>query len=191
MASAICALSALEAYNKTAAEPLKNPRNAAAGALRNLDPKVTASRKLSGRVLVRRGLYRGARVCGSPRKCWTFLRENRFPVSDCELWADDIEGVIAAIRQIEETRGDLDYMIDGAVVDICDYADAARAGLYRQVPALGGGLQVRGGGGYDLSARRDVGDRPHGQAHAAGASWIPSSWPARPCAARRSTTGAT
>ena len=39
-------LSTLEAYNKTADEPLKNARNAAAGALRNLDPAVTARRKL-------------------------------------------------------------------------------------------------------------------------------------------------
>ena len=41
-------LSALEEYNKTAIEPLKNARNAAAGALRNLDPKVTEKRKLIG-----------------------------------------------------------------------------------------------------------------------------------------------
>ena len=42
----IMRLSTLEAYNKTADEPLKNARNAAAGALRNLDPAVTARRKL-------------------------------------------------------------------------------------------------------------------------------------------------
>ena len=40
-------LSVLEQYNQTAAEPLKNARNAAAGALRNLNPKVTAERKLN------------------------------------------------------------------------------------------------------------------------------------------------
>ena len=39
-------LSALKKYNETAEEPLKNARNAAAGALRNLDPSVTAKRKL-------------------------------------------------------------------------------------------------------------------------------------------------
>lgn len=42
----IMRLSVLEQYNKTAKEPLKNARNAAAGALRNLDPAVTAARRL-------------------------------------------------------------------------------------------------------------------------------------------------
>ncbi len=125
-------LSALEAYNKTAAEPLKNPRNAAAGALRSLDPKVTASRKLSA------SMYGVDYIEGSEfvdhREMLDFLRENRFPVSECELWADDIEGVIAAIRQIEETRGDLDYMIDGAVVDICDYKTRRALGYTDKFP---------------------------------------------------------
>ena len=43
----IMRLSALEKYNETAAVPLKNARNGAAGALRNLDPAVTAARRLS------------------------------------------------------------------------------------------------------------------------------------------------
>ena len=42
---AVIRLSVLEEYNKTAAEPLKNARNAAAGAIRNLDPAVTAARR--------------------------------------------------------------------------------------------------------------------------------------------------
>ena len=44
---AIMRLSTLRAYNETAKEPLKNARNGAAGALRNLDPAVTASRRLT------------------------------------------------------------------------------------------------------------------------------------------------
>ena len=51
-------LSELKKYNETAAEPLKNARNAAAGALRNLDPQVTASAP-SGRILLSSRLYRG------------------------------------------------------------------------------------------------------------------------------------
>ena len=43
----IMQLSVLAKYNETAAEPLKNARNAAAGALRNLNPKITAERKLN------------------------------------------------------------------------------------------------------------------------------------------------
>ena len=42
----IMRISEFEKYNASAEEPLKNPRNGAAGALRNLDPKVTASRHL-------------------------------------------------------------------------------------------------------------------------------------------------
>ena len=125
-------LSALEAYNKTALEPLKNPRNAAAGALRNLDPKVTASRHLSA------SMYGVDYIEGMSFKdhadMLDFLRENRFPVSECELWSGNMDEVVANIRRIEETRGELDYMIDGAVVDIRDYATRRALGYTDKFP---------------------------------------------------------
>lgn len=125
-------LSALEEYNKTADEPLKNPRNAAAGALRNLDPKVTASRKLSASMY---GVdYIEGRSFTDHQEMLDFLKENRFPVSECELWADSIEEAVGQIRKIEETRGELDYMIDGAVVDVCDYATRQALGFTDKFP---------------------------------------------------------
>ena len=125
-------LSALEQYNKTAAEPLKNPRNAAAGALRNLDPAVTASRNLSAAMY---GVdYIEGRSFVDHAEMLDFLRENHFPVSDCELWCENVDEVIGAIRKIEETRGELDYMIDGAVVDICDYRTRRALGYTDKFP---------------------------------------------------------
>jgi DNA ligase (NAD+) len=109
-------LSAFEAYNKTAAEPLKNPRNAAAGALRNLDPSVTASRRLDAR-FYNVGYIEG-RSFSDQAEMLDFLRENRFPVPGCEQAAPTIEEAVAAVRQIEEERGALDYLIDGAVIKI-------------------------------------------------------------------------
>lgn len=125
-------LSALEKYNETAAEPLKNARNAAAGALRNLDPKVTASRKLSASMY---GVdYIEGRSFKDHAEMLEFLRDNHFPVSECELWADSIEDAVGKIRNIEQTRGELDYLIDGAVIDICDYATRQALGYTDKFP---------------------------------------------------------
>ncbi len=125
-------LSVLDRYNETAAEPLKNARNAAAGALRNLDPKVTASRKLSATMY---GVsYIEGRAFKDHAEMLSFLRENRFPVPECELWADSIEDAVKAIRQVEETRGELDYLIDGAVIDVCDYATRDAMGYTDKFP---------------------------------------------------------
>lgn len=63
-----------------------------------------------------------------------FLRENQFPVSDCELRASDEAGVLAAITEIEKTRGELDYMIDGAVVKIVDFATREALGVTEKFP---------------------------------------------------------
>ena len=75
----IMRLSTLEAYNKTADEPLKNARNAAAGAIRNLDPRVTAARKLDA------FFYQVGTIENPPytdhQGMIQFLKDNGFP--DC------------------------------------------------------------------------------------------------------------
>ena len=125
-------ISTLEAYNKTAKEPLKNPRNAAAGALRNLDPAVTAARRLDA-CFYDVGYIEG-KAFANQREMMDFLRENRFPVSDCEIYCPTLERAIEAVREIEQTRGDLDYMIDGAVLKLCDFATRDALGFTDKFP---------------------------------------------------------
>ena len=125
-------LSTLEEYNKTADEPLKNARNAAAGALRNLDPAVTAARKLDASFYDIN--YIEGKSFKNQREMLDFLRENRFPVSDTELPAADSREVLARISEIEESRGSLDYLIDGAVIKITDYAIREALGNTEKFP---------------------------------------------------------
>ena len=75
----IMRLSVLAEYNKTAKEPLKNARNAAAGALRNQDPAVTASRKLDA-FFYQIGTIENPPYDSQPAML-QFLRDNGFPVS--------------------------------------------------------------------------------------------------------------
>ena len=114
----IMRLSALKKYNETAAEPLKNARNAAAGALRNLDPAVTAKRNLTA------FFYQVGTIENPPyqdqKGMVAFLKEQGFPVSPYFETADSRDGVIALIRQIEEDRPSLDFLIDGAVIKVMD-----------------------------------------------------------------------
>ena len=125
-------ISALEAYNRTAKEPLKNPRNAAAGALRNLDPAVTASRRLDA-CFYDVGYIEG-KSFANQREMMDFLRENRFPTSDCEKYCPSLKAAIDAVHEIEESRGALDYMIDGAVIKICDFATREALGYTDKFP---------------------------------------------------------
>ncbi|MBR3796769.1 MAG: NAD-dependent DNA ligase LigA [Clostridia bacterium] len=114
----IMRLSALEKYNETAAEPLKNARNAAAGALRNLDPKVTASRNLDA-LFYQVGYIEG-RSFSSQQEMIDFLRENGLPVSPFMKAADSIEDAMKLVHEIEEQRDSLDFLIDGATIKLTD-----------------------------------------------------------------------
>lgn len=125
-------LSVLEKYNRTASEMLKNPRNAAAGALRNLDPAVTAARRLDA-CFYDVGYIEG-KSFKTQKEMMDFLRENRFPVSDCEIECPNLQRAIEAVHAIEQSRGDLDYMIDGAVIKICDFATRDALGYTDKFP---------------------------------------------------------
>lgn len=113
-------ISTLNQLNSTGEEQLKNPRNAAAGALRNLNPAVTAARRLDA-CFYDVGYIEG-RSFESQREMLDFIKENRLPVSECECEARDLEGIYAAVEAVEAEKGDLDYMIDGAVIKITDFA---------------------------------------------------------------------
>lgn len=114
----IMRLSVFHAYNKTAAEPLKNARNGAAGALRNLDPRVTALRRLST------FFYEVGTIDDPPyddqRGMLSFIRSNGFSVSPLLLESDCHDEIIQAVADIEDKRHTLDYLTDGVVIKVAD-----------------------------------------------------------------------
>ena len=112
-------LSVLEAFNAKAAEPLKNARNAAAGALRNLDPQVTASRRLDC-ACYNVGYIEG-KTLSDQGEMLAFLREQGFPVSDYTEYFPSIQAVYDAIAAAERRRETLDFLIDGMVVKVRDF----------------------------------------------------------------------
>ncbi|MCF6465410.1 NAD-dependent DNA ligase LigA [Clostridium sp. Cult2] len=111
-------LSTLHKYNETAVEPLKNARNAAAGALRNLDPKVTGERNLTA-YFYNIG-YIEEEKFNSHLEMLEFIRNNRLPVYDYAKECSSIEEVIEEIEKIEEERHNIDILTDGAVIKIND-----------------------------------------------------------------------
>ena len=128
----IMRLSTLEQYNETAAEPLKNARNAAAGAIRNLDPAVTASRKLDA-FFYQVGTIENPPYSDQPGML-DFLRQNGFPVSEYLGRPHDRESLIACIKEIEAARPTLDYLIDGVLVKVGDFALRDQMGYTDRFP---------------------------------------------------------
>ena len=117
---AIMRLSALEEYNKTAVEPLKNARNGVAGAIRNLDPKVTASRRLD--IMFYNVNYMSEGKLSSQVECVEFLKKHGFKVHDFFKVCNNLEEVFSVIDEIETSRKTLDILTDGAVIKVNDFA---------------------------------------------------------------------
>lgn len=114
----IMRLSELKKHNETSAEPLKNARNAAAGALRNLDPQVTASRHLDA-FFYQIGYIEG-RSFETQQDMLDFMKANGLNISPFVRPAQTIEEALEAVHQIEKERETLDFLIDGATIKITD-----------------------------------------------------------------------
>lgn len=125
-------LSVLDEINKTTDEKLKNARNAAAGALRNLDPRITAKRRLDC-YCYNVGYIEGKKL-ETQDEMLGFLRENGFTVSDYLVFCDDIETVCDEIDKAEESRPHLDFLIDGMVVKIRDFSTREALGATEKFP---------------------------------------------------------
>ncbi|MFR3364057.1 MAG: NAD-dependent DNA ligase LigA [Christensenellales bacterium] len=125
-------LSVLDEISKTTDEKLKNARNAAAGALRNLDPRITAKRRLDC-YCYNVGYIEGKKL-ETQDEMLGVLRENGFTVSDYLVFCDDIETVCDEIDKAEESRPRLDFLIDGMVVKVRDFATREALGATEKFP---------------------------------------------------------
>lgn len=109
---------AFENYNKDANTPLKNLRNGAAGALRNLNVKETARRNLSA------FFYDVGYNEGDEFETYTdmldFIKEKGFPMDDYIRECSTIEEIEKELEYVEGIRSDLNYDIDGVVIAIDD-----------------------------------------------------------------------
>jgi DNA ligase (NAD+) len=112
--------------------PFANPRNAAAGSLRQKDPRVTASRGLR---MVVHGI--GARRGFTPRSqsgSYEALRKWGLPTSDRWKVVDDLAGVRDYIAYYGEHRHDVEHEIDGVVVKVDEVAIQGRLGSTSRAP---------------------------------------------------------
>lgn len=128
----IMKLSTLKKYNETAIEPLKNARNAVAGAIRNLNPQVTAERKLDAYIY---------NIGYSPdlnhtqhSEVFDFLKLNRFKVNPYIQYHSTIEDIMEELESIKLNRPELDYLIDGAVIKVCDLKTRSVLGYTSKYP---------------------------------------------------------
>lgn len=125
-------LSALKRYNEKASVPLKNARNGVAGAIRNLDPKVTAKRNLDF-VAYNIG-FTAEKMFRTQTEVNAFLRENGFLTDEsfCVITTED--EAKKAINEIEENRTKIDFLIDGAVLKINDFSIREELGFTEKFP---------------------------------------------------------
>ncbi len=109
-----------------------NPRNAAAGSLRQLDPNITAHRALAG--FIYDIIYVEGQDIESQEEALRFLREAGLPVNQEARLCNGIEGIFDYCRDYEEKRHQLAYEIDGVVVKLNDFAPRGELGQTAKSP---------------------------------------------------------
>ncbi|MEG0833220.1 MAG: NAD-dependent DNA ligase LigA, partial [Oscillospiraceae bacterium] len=111
--------------------PFKNPRNAAAGSLRQKDPSVTAKRGLSAFIF---NIQQCSEMPKTHHDCLDLLRELGFCVSPSYKVCETPEEIMQEINRIGELRTLLPFDIDGAVIKLDDIAKRAQIGSTNKYP---------------------------------------------------------
>ena len=122
----------VEQQEENGEQPAKNPRNAAAGSLRQKDSRVTAKRKLDIFVFNIQQVE-GAEIT-SHKQSLEFMSGLGFKVIDGYREFDNINDAIERIREIGESKPNLAYDIDGAVIKVDDFAQRETLGQTSKVP---------------------------------------------------------
>ena len=118
---------------RTGEELFKNPRNACAGSLKLLDPKLVAARKLDALI---HGLarYEGSHPPQSQSEAMAFLKELGFKVIPDAQKCTGLSEVLGVIDEVEKKRAKLQYEIDGAVVKVDRFEDQKTLGMTSKSP---------------------------------------------------------
>ena len=126
-----------ETFNAYAREhdekPLANPRNGAAGSLRQLDPAITAKRRLSFFAYAV-GVVEGGELPATHSATLAKLRDWGFPVSPEVDTATGFDGLLAYFHRVGARRDGLPYDIDGVVYKLDDYAGQDTMGFVSRAP---------------------------------------------------------
>lgn len=109
-----------------------NPRNAAAGSVRQLDPSITTTRKLY-LACYGIGAVKGINF-NSQSEFIKWLEESRFPTPVKVKAVKGIDKVIGAIKEVEEKRGDFSFETDGAVIKVNDFGLQQKLGVKTREP---------------------------------------------------------
>ena len=128
-------ISSFEKLNKKQEElgqkTFANPRNAAAGSIRQLDPKITSERDLS--IWVYGGIFEGKNAPKSHSLTMKKLKELGFKTNKITV-VDGIEGAYKCIQKIDEERKKLDFATDGVVIKVDDIHSQNELGFTSRVP---------------------------------------------------------
>ncbi len=128
----IITLSNLEKYNKKATEKLKNARNAVAGGIRNLDPKVTAKRNLD--VVFYDILATDNEAIKTQQDVQNFLKKNKFMVGDFFKITSNLNEIVQLAEKVDASRPSLDVLIDGLVLKLDNIKDREELGATAKFP---------------------------------------------------------
>lgn len=121
-----------EAQDRNGEKPFKNPRNAAAGSLRQKNPKITSERQLDIFTFNIQRLQ-GEEI-SSHKQALDYLRELGFKTVPFYKECGSIDEVIEEIKRIGEIRDTLSFDIDGAVVKVNSFSDRAKLGSTAKFP---------------------------------------------------------